>query len=88
MAKKTWDQIIDEADRVAKEEFISDASSLVKLTNEEIEAIIPPEVDHKHFAELIAVVHDAQKSNMEKAEAIRNSVEFAKIAVNLVAKFI
>ena len=40
MAKKTWDQIIDEADRVAKEEFISDASSLVKLTNEEIEATI------------------------------------------------
>jgi hypothetical protein len=88
MPPKTWDEIIAIADAEAKETFISEASSLVRLTNEEIENIVPQEVEYKKFAELMKVVHDATMSNREKAESLRTISGFAEIAVNILSKFV
>ncbi|MCG8313262.1 MAG: hypothetical protein MI976_08605 [Pseudomonadales bacterium] len=83
-----WDDIIANAGNDSITEFSSKASSLVKLTNDEIKELIPEGVDQAKFAELMSVVDDTTKSNKEKADHIRNTVGFAEIAVNIVAKLL
>jgi len=81
-----WDNIIDSAGNESLAEFSEKASSLIKLTNKEIESLIPEGVDHKKFAELMKIVNDTQKSNEDKADSIRSISGFAEISVNLLAK--
>lgn len=81
-----WDEIIENAGNDSVSEFSDKASSLIKLTNQEIEEAIPQGVDHAKFAELMKVVNDSAKSNREKADQIRNISGFAEIAVNLLIK--
>ena len=81
-----WDTVIADAGNDSVAEFSNKASSLIKLTNKEIEEMIPEGVDHGKFAELMKVVDDSAKSNSEKAEQIRNISGFAEIAVNLLTK--
>jgi hypothetical protein len=81
-----WDDAIQSAGDQSIEEFSEKASSLIKLTNQEIQDDIPVGVDHKQFANLMAVVNDASKSNQEKAQQIRATVGFAEIAANLLTK--
>lgn len=81
-----WDEIIENAGNDSVSEFSDKASSLIKLTNQEIEEAIPQGVDHAKFAELMKVVNDSAKSNREKADQIRNISGFAEIAANLLTK--
>jgi hypothetical protein len=81
-----WDSIIENAGNESISEFSDKASSLIKLTNKEIQEAIPEGVDHAKFAELMSVVNDAAKSNSEKADQIRNISGFAEIAANLLTK--
>lgn len=83
-----WDQVIQTAGDQSVAEFSDKASSLIKLTNQEIQDAIPEGVDHTQFASLMAVVNDATKSNQQKAEQIRNTVGFAEIAANLLTKLV
>ncbi len=83
-----WDEIISTAGDQSISEFSDRASSLIKLTNQEIEDAIPQGVDHAKFAELMKVVNDATKSNQEKAENIRSTIGFAEIAANLLLKLV
>jgi len=81
-----WDKLIEGDDSL--EQFSKKASSLIKLTNAEIQKVIPEGVDHKRFAELMKIVSDSKTSNKEKAEAIRKISGFAEIAANLLTKFV
>ena len=81
-----WDSIIDNAGNESILEFSDKASSLIKLTNKEIQEAIPAGIDHAKFAELMSVVDDSAKTNFEKAEQIRNIAGFAEITVNLLTK--
>lgn len=81
-----WDSIIENASNESISEFSDKASSLIKLTNKEIQEAIPDGVDHAKFAELMSVVNDSAKSNSEKAEQIRSISGFAEIAANLLTK--
>jgi hypothetical protein len=81
-----WDDIIENAGNESLDEFSNKASSLIKLTNEEIKDAIPEGIDHAKFAELMKIVNDNAKSNEEKAKAIRETVGFAEIAANLLIK--
>jgi len=83
-----WDKIIGEAAEKSIKEFADKASSHVKLTQTEIEEIIPQGLDKTKFAELIKVIKDSTKSNKEKAENIRNISGFAEMAANIIAKII
>lgn len=83
-----WDNIIENAGNESISEFSDKASSLIKLTNEEIQEAIPSGVDHAKFAELMSVVNNSAKSNTEKAEQIRNISGFAEIAANLLTKLV
>lgn len=81
-----WDDIISEAGNESLNEFAGKASSLIKLTDKEIEEAIPNGIEHVKFAELMKTVNDSAKSNNEKAEDIRNISGFAEIAANLLIK--
>ena len=81
-----WDSIIENAGNDSISVFSDKASSLIKLTNKEIQEAIPEGVDHAKFAELMSAVNDSTKSNSEKAEQIRNIYGFAEIAANLLTK--
>ena len=83
-----WDNIIENAGNESISEFSDKASSLIKLTNKEIQETIPDGVDHAKFAELMSVVNDSAKSNSEKADQIRNISGFAEIAANLLTKLV
>jgi len=83
-----WDDIIENAGNESLSEFSEKASSLVKLTNKEIEEAIPEGVDHGKFADLMKLVADATKTNAEKAAQIRDISGFAEIAANLLTKLV
>ena len=83
-----WDSIIDNAGNESISEFSDKASSLIKLTNKEIQEAIPAGVDHAKFAKLMSVVNNSTTSNREKAEQIRNISGFAEIAANLLTKLV
>jgi len=81
-----WERIRKSAKRKTDKNFATEASSLTRLTNEEILKIAPKPVDREKFAELMTVVKDAAKSNKAKAQALRNIQGLAEIAVSLIAK--
>ena len=81
-----WDEIITGAGNDSITEFSDKASSLVKLTRDEIKELVPEGVDQAKFAELMRIVDDAAKTNKEKADQIRSTVGFAEIAVNIIGK--
>ncbi|MHC4154771.1 MAG: hypothetical protein ACYST6_07600 [Planctomycetota bacterium] len=81
-----WERIRKSAKRKTDKNFATEASSLTRLTNEEILKIAPTPVDREKFAELMTVVKDAAKSNQAKAQALRNIQGLAEIAVSLIAK--
>lgn len=83
-----WDSIINDAANESKTEFSEKASSLVKLTNKEIQELIPNGISHVKFAELMKVVNDSAMSNENKAKQLRDITGFAEIAVNILAKVV
>lgn len=83
-----WDSVIESAGNESIEGFSEKASSLIRLTNKEIEEVIPEGVDHAKFAELMSVIDDATRSNSEKAEQIRSVSGFAEITANLLKKLV
>ena len=83
-----WDTLISDAESESIDIFTEKASSLVKLTNDQIKSLIPQGVDHAKFAQLMKIVNDAALTNDEKAQHIRNVSDFAQIAVNIISKLI
>lgn len=88
MDAQKWKKILENAKAKTDREFASEASSLIRLTDDEIMEIAPQPLDKEKFAELMSIVKDATKSNEEKAKAIQNINGLAKIAVSLLTKLI
>lgn len=89
MNNEQWQKLRNKAKGMADDEFSSEASSIIRLTKEEITAIVDEAaVDKYKLAELVAVVNDAAKSNRQKADAIRNIVGFAEVAASLIGKLV
>ena len=86
MDADTWEEIRKKAKEKTDKEFASEASSLTRLTDEEIKEITPTPLDKEKLAELMSIVKDATKSNRQKGEAIRNITGLAEIAVSLLLK--
>lgn len=84
--QNAWEQIINQAAEESITDFSEKASSFVKLTNKEIEGLIPKDVEHSKFAELMQVVNNTALSNQDKAEYIRRVSGLAEISANLIAK--
>ena len=89
MNDREWQALRDKARGIATDEYCTEASSIIRLTKEEITSIIEEsEVDKEKLSELIIVVNDASKSNKQKAEAIRNITGLAEVAVSLIGKLV
>lgn len=84
----SWEEIRKQAKKQTDNTFASKASSLTRLTDDEIKEITPNGLDKERFATLLEIVSDATKSNNEKAEAIRNITGLAEIAVPLLLKLL
>lgn len=84
----TWKEIKDKAKELTDNTFASKASSLTRLTDDEIKEITPNALDKERLATLLGIVADTTKSNNEKAEAIRNINGLAEIAVLLLLKLL
>ena len=89
MNDQEWQMLRNKARGIAIEEYSTEASSIIRLTREEITSIIEnAEVDKEKLSELISVVNDASKSNNQKAEAIKNITGLAEVAVSLIGKLV
>ena len=89
MNDQEWQSLRNKARGIALEEYSTEASSIIRLTKEEINSIIEESlVDKEKLSDLISVVNDTSKSNSEKAEALKNISGLAEVAVSLIAKFV
>ena len=86
MDPSTWENIRKNAKRKTDNNFATQASSLTHLKNEEILDIVRTPIEREKFAELMVVVTDTAKSNLEKAEHLRNVQGLAEIAVSFIDK--
>ncbi len=68
-----WKKIAEEAANKTDQEFSNQISSLTRLNDDEIISLISDTgINKQDLTEVLKVVHDATKSNQEKAEAISN----------------
>lgn len=89
MNNEEWEKLRNKAKGIANEEFASKASSIIRLTKDEIASIIDEAaVDKEKLSKLISVVNDAAKSNNQKAEAIKNIAGLAEVAASLIGKLV
>lgn len=89
MNNEEWQRLREKAKELANEEYAAEASTIIRLTKEEISGIIDEAAVNKDkLSELIAVVNDGSKSNNQKAEAIRNIAGLAEVAASLIRKLV
>jgi len=89
MNDQEWEKLRKKARTVAVDEFSSEASSIIRLTKEEITSILDEAtVEKEKLAELISVVNDASKSNAKKADVIKNITGLIEVAVALIGKLV
>jgi len=89
MNDQEWEKLRKKARTVAVDEFSSEASSIIRLTKEEITSILDEAtVEKEKLTELISVVNDASKSNAKKADVIKNMAGLTEVAVSLIGKLV
>ncbi len=89
MNAEEWKKLREKANNMANDEYASEASSIIRLTKEEISAIVDEAaVDKDKLSELVTLVNDAAKTNAQKAEAIRNITGLAEISASLIGKLV
>ena len=89
MNNEEWQKLRKAATTMANDKYAAEASSIIRLTKDEITAIVnEAAVDKNKLSELISVVNDAAKTNNEKAKAIKNIAGLAEVAASLIGKLI
>lgn len=84
-----WDEIANQASQSTDEQFKSQISSLTRLNDEEIEAIIVETgISNQDLTKVLMEVKDATKSNTNKANTIKNISKGVDVLVGLAAKFL
>ncbi len=89
MNNEEWQKLRKKSKNMADAEYAAEASNIIHLTKNEISEIVSEAaVDKDKLSELIAVVNDSAKTNLQKAEAIRNISGFAEVAASLIGKLV
>lgn len=79
------------AGKAAKEtnaELAGEMSSLIHLTQKEIQDIFPEKSDMEDFAELMKIVKSNTHTNQKVTKIVQNSEKFTKVVVSLLSKII
>ena len=84
-----WDKIIDDAARETDAQFESKISSLTRLNDAEIESIIMETgISKQDLSSVLKEVKDTTKSNLAKANAIKNISKGVDVVIGIASKFI
>ncbi len=81
-----FDKILDEAQELTNKELDSRISSLIKLTDAEINAICPAKADKETLVKLISIVKGGTSENNKKKQLIENIETFAGMIVRVLAR--
>ena len=76
----------DEAVQETNEKLAGDMSSLVTLTQGEIQDIFPEKSDKEDFAELMKIVKSNTSQNQKITSIVQNSEKFGKVMISLLSK--
>ena len=89
MNNQEWEKLRKKARKIARGQYTAEASSIIRLTKEEITSIIDEaNVDQEKLSELISIVDDTSKSNNQKAEIIKKSTELVRAAAAIIRTFL
>jgi len=80
------DDLLDQAGKKADSDLSDKISALTGLSEKELKELIPQNTDTKKIEELIKIVSDSTKSNLEKADAINNISGLPEIVLPIIAK--
>ena len=84
-----WNEIASQAGQATDNHFQSQMSSLTRLNDQEIEDLINETgISKENLANVIKEVKDATKSNIDKANAIKNISKGVDVLVGLAGKLI
>jgi len=80
------DDILDRAQAKTDQQLGRDIEKLAGCSEAELKRIVPPDLDKKKVAQLMAIVRDTTSSNEKKAAAINKIAGLSEIAIGLAAK--
>ena len=84
-----WNEIANQAGQSTDDHFKSQISSLTRINDQEIEAIINETgISKQDLTNVLKEIKDASKSNTNKANAIKNISKGVDVLVGLAAKLI
>ncbi|MBZ9728258.1 hypothetical protein LB467_01030 [Salegentibacter sp. JZCK2] len=76
------------AARETNVELAGEMSSIVHLTQMEIQEIFPEKSEMEDFAELMKIVKSSTHTNQKVNNIVQNSEKFSKVVVSLLSKII
>ena len=84
-----WDQLAADAASKTNKQFESEISSLTRFNDAEIKKLIHDTgISQKDLAEVLREVKSASKSNLQKANAIKNISKGVDVLVGIASKLI
>ena len=89
MNAQEWKALHENSLEISLEQYATEASSIIRLTKEEVISIIEEaNVDKKRLSELISIVNDASKSNDRKVETIKNIDGLIEVIAPLIKRWL
>lgn len=78
----------NEAVQETNAELAGEMSSIVNLTQKEIQEIFPEKNEMEDFAELMKIVKSSTNTNQKVNKIVQNSEKFSKVVLSLLSKII
>lgn len=76
----------DESVRETNQKLAGEMSSLVTLTQSEVQDIFPEKSDKEDFSELMKIVKSHTSQNQKITAIVQNSEKFGKVMISLLSK--
>lgn len=83
MPKSRFDDLFKEADAAFSGQYSEELNSLLGLSKDEIDAIIPGTTDLQVYSVLIKVVEKASRDNVAQAQLIKNIKALGDTAIKI-----
>lgn len=84
--RKKVSKASDEAVQETNARLAGEMSSLVTLTQSDIQEVFPEKSDKEDFAELMKIVKSGTSQNQKINSIVENSEKFGKIMISLLSK--
>lgn len=81
-----FDSILDDAEALTDNQLSGRISSLVRLTDAEIEELFPSTPDRKHLTELMKIVRASTDINTRRQHLVDNIESLSSTVIKLIGK--